>query len=84
MYYCKNTGIEIFEYNFNSNLDYLTLYIFYSIPEALLSKKIQDPVDGVIFAIGIQCVLRQFPNVEMSHYIKYFCDYILSFVANDG
>ncbi|KAG5323976.1 WASC5 protein, partial [Acromyrmex heyeri] len=48
---------------------------------SLLSKKYQDPVDAVVFAIGIQTILRQFHISVMNRYVKYLCMYVLSFVT---
>ncbi|XP_012235159.1 WASH complex subunit 5 [Linepithema humile] len=47
---------------------------------SLLSKRHQDPVDAVVFAIGIQTILRQFHVSVMNRYVKYLCMYILSFI----
>ncbi|KAK0182776.1 hypothetical protein PV327_000877 [Microctonus hyperodae] len=51
---------------------------------SLLSKKIQDPIDAVVFTIGIQTLLRQFPPDIFNNYIKYICKYVLSFVTADS
>ncbi|KYM92896.1 WASH complex subunit strumpellin [Atta colombica] len=48
---------------------------------SLLSKKYQDSVDAVVFAIGIQTILRQFHISVMNRYVKYLCMYVLSFVT---
>lgn len=48
---------------------------------SLLSKKYQDPVDAVIFVIGIKTILCQFHVSVINRYIKYLCMYILSFVT---
>ncbi|XP_047367322.1 WASH complex subunit 5 isoform X2 [Vespa velutina] len=51
---------------------------------SLLSKKSQDPLDAVAFAIGIQTVLRQFHISITCNYVKYICMYILSLVTLDS
>lgn len=50
---------------------------------SLLSKKSQDPLDAVLFAIGVQTVLRQYTFSAMTRYVKYLCAYVLSCVAPD-
>ncbi|XP_014473018.1 PREDICTED: WASH complex subunit strumpellin isoform X2 [Dinoponera quadriceps] len=51
---------------------------------SLLSKRYQDPVDAVVFAIGIQTILRQFHVSVMNRYVKYLCMYILSFLTMES
>ncbi|KAL2712235.1 WASH complex subunit 5 [Vespula squamosa] len=51
---------------------------------SLLSKKPQDPLDAVAFAVGIQTVLRQFHISITCNYVKYICMYILSLVTLDS
>ncbi|XP_076166156.1 WASH complex subunit strump [Ptiloglossa arizonensis] len=51
---------------------------------SLLSKKPQDPLDAVIFVIGIQTVLRQCTFSAMIRYVKYLCTYVLSCVTPDS
>ena len=51
---------------------------------SLLSKKSQDPLDAVLFAIGVQTVLRQYTFSAMTRYVKYLCAYVLSCVAPDS
>ncbi|KAF7380584.1 hypothetical protein HZH68_016449 [Vespula germanica] len=51
---------------------------------SLLSKKSQDPLDAVAFAIGIQTILRQFHISITCNYVKYICMYILSLVTLDS
>ncbi|XP_020285658.1 WASH complex subunit strumpellin [Pseudomyrmex gracilis] len=51
---------------------------------SLLSKKYQDPVDAVVFVIGIQTILRQFHVSVMNRYVKYLSMYILSFVTMES
>ncbi|XP_008550175.1 WASH complex subunit 5 [Microplitis demolitor] len=51
---------------------------------SLLSKKIQDPIDAVVFTIGLQTFLRQFTNDIFNNYISYLCKYVLSFVSSDS
>ncbi|XP_066594760.1 WASH complex subunit 5 isoform X2 [Prorops nasuta] len=50
----------------------------------LISKKIQDPVDAIVFTIGIQTMLHQFDSTETHSYIKYLSKYILTAVATDS
>lgn len=57
--------------------------IFFIIVASLLSRKTQDPVDAIIFTIGIQTVLRQFPTSVFNSYIAHLCKYILCFVSAD-
>ncbi|EFN72735.1 Strumpellin [Camponotus floridanus] len=51
---------------------------------SLLSKKYQDPIDAVVFAIGIQTILCQFHVSVINRYVKYLCMYILSFVTMES
>ncbi|KAK2579644.1 hypothetical protein KPH14_011569 [Odynerus spinipes] len=51
---------------------------------SLLSKKSQDPLDAVVFAVGIQTMLRQFHISITCNYVKYICIYILSLVTSDS
>ncbi|KZC05129.1 PREDICTED: WASH complex subunit strumpellin [Dufourea novaeangliae] len=51
---------------------------------SLLSKKAQDSLDAVIFAIGVQTVLRQCRFSAMTSYVKYLCAYISSSVTPDS
>ncbi|XP_076630517.1 WASH complex subunit strump [Colletes latitarsis] len=51
---------------------------------SLLSKKPQDPLDAIIFVIGIQTVLRQCAFSTMIRYVKYLCTYVLSCVTPDS
>ncbi|XP_015590891.1 WASH complex subunit 5 [Cephus cinctus] len=46
----------------------------------LLSKKVQDPVDAIAFAIGMQTVLRQFHTSALNRYVALLCEYIMLFV----
>ncbi|XP_011688832.1 PREDICTED: WASH complex subunit strumpellin-like [Wasmannia auropunctata] len=48
---------------------------------SLLSKRYQDSVDAVVFALGIQTILRQFHVSVMNRYVKYLCMYVLSFIT---
>lgn len=50
---------------------------------SLLSKRPQDPLDAVIFVIGILTILRQCTFSAMTRYVKYLCIYILSYVTSD-
>ncbi|XP_043273140.1 WASH complex subunit 5 [Venturia canescens] len=51
---------------------------------SLLSKKINDPVDAVVFTIGMQTVLHQFPPSVFTIYISYVCQYVLTFVTAES
>ncbi|XP_061936928.1 WASH complex subunit 5 isoform X2 [Apis cerana] len=51
---------------------------------SLLSKRPQDPLDAVIFVIGILTILRQCTFSAMTRYVKYLCIYILSCVTSDS
>ncbi|XP_076661736.1 WASH complex subunit strump [Halictus rubicundus] len=51
---------------------------------SLLSKKSQDPLDAIIFTIGVQTILRQFTFAAMTNYVKYLCTYVTSCVAPDS
>ncbi|EZA48313.1 hypothetical protein DMN91_008109 [Ooceraea biroi] len=51
---------------------------------SLLSKRHQDPIDAVVFAIGIQTILRQFHVSVMNRFVKYLCVYTLSFVTTES
>ncbi|XP_011303395.1 WASH complex subunit strumpellin [Fopius arisanus] len=51
---------------------------------SLLSKKIQDPVDAVVFTIGVHSFLRQFDADVLESYISFLCKYLMAFVASDG
>ncbi|XP_076246687.1 WASH complex subunit strump isoform X1 [Calliopsis andreniformis] len=51
---------------------------------SLLSKKPQDPLDAILFAIGVQTVLRQCTYSVMTRYVKYLCTYVLSCATPDS
>ncbi|XP_033351507.1 WASH complex subunit 5 [Bombus vosnesenskii] len=51
---------------------------------SLLSKRPQDPLDAVVFVIGVQTILRQCTYSAMTRYVKYLCIYVLSCVAPDS
>ncbi|XP_034940027.1 WASH complex subunit 5 [Chelonus insularis] len=51
---------------------------------SLLSKKIQDPIDAVVFSIGIQTLSKQFSSDIFDDYLSYLCKYVLLFVAVDN
>ncbi|XP_046411198.1 WASH complex subunit 5 isoform X1 [Neodiprion fabricii] len=59
--------------------------IYYSRKLAsLLSKKAQDPVDAVVFVIGVQTILHQCNAAAKEDYVSHLCQYILSFEISDG
>jgi len=62
-------------------LIYIVIYFF--LTASLLSKRHQDPIDAVVFAIGMQTILRQFHVSVMNRFIKYLCIYILSFITTE-
>ncbi|XP_015116377.1 WASH complex subunit 5 [Diachasma alloeum] len=51
---------------------------------SLLSRKIQDPVDAVVFTIGVHTLLRQFDVEVLENYISFLCKYVMAFVSTDG
>ncbi|XP_001600214.3 WASH complex subunit 5 [Nasonia vitripennis] len=51
---------------------------------SLLSKKIQDPIDAVIFTLGVQSVLKQFGVTQLNCYVTHASEYVLSFVTSDS
>ncbi|XP_011504242.1 PREDICTED: WASH complex subunit strumpellin [Ceratosolen solmsi marchali] len=51
---------------------------------SLLSKKIQDPIDAVIFILGVQSVLKQFGILQLNEYVTHITEYVLSFVISDS
>ncbi|KAK9307551.1 hypothetical protein QLX08_002167 [Tetragonisca angustula] len=51
---------------------------------SLLSKRPQDPLDAVVFVIGVQTILRQCTFSAMTRYVKYLCVYVLSCVTTDS
>lgn len=81
LYYCKSIGIYHIYVQIFKKYDNILLFLF--VLASLLSKKYQDPVDAVVFVIGIQTILRQFHVSVMNHYVKYLSMYILSFVTMD-
>lgn len=50
---------------------------------SLLSKRAQDPVDAVVFALGVQTILRQHHMSVINRYLKYLSVYVLSFITSD-
>ncbi|KAJ8673596.1 hypothetical protein QAD02_004858 [Eretmocerus hayati] len=51
---------------------------------SLLSKKPQDPLDAVVFILGVQSVLKQFGVTHLNRYVTHVSEYILSFVISDS
>ncbi|XP_046735927.1 WASH complex subunit 5 isoform X3 [Diprion similis] len=51
---------------------------------SLLSKKAQDPVDAVVFVIGVQTILHQCNAAAKEDYVSHLCQYILSFEISNG
>lgn len=79
LYFCKNTG----KLNFLSILK-MTKFENIFFLACLLSKRVQDPLDAVVFILGVKSVLVQFNGSHLDEYVAYVCDYILSCVTIDG
>lgn len=54
-----------------------------SLTASLLSKKLQDPIDAYILALGIQSVLKQFGAAQLHGYVTHVSEYVVSFVMSD-
>lgn len=50
---------------------------------SLLSKKVHDPVDAIIFMVGVQSILKQFGKSQLHGYVTHVSEYILSFIISD-
>ncbi|XP_014219163.1 WASH complex subunit 5 [Copidosoma floridanum] len=50
---------------------------------SLMSKKIQDSVDAIIFIMGVQSILKQFGITQVNKYVEHVGEYILSLVISD-
>ncbi|KAF7991199.1 hypothetical protein HCN44_002761 [Aphidius gifuensis] len=76
-------------HNFDCILFLFTIYHLHKLyycknTASLLSKKIQDPIDSIVFTIGIHTLLRQFPTDIFDKYISLLCDYVLTFVSSES
>ena len=70
-------------FNFTLICNKYKLILYKIIAGSLLSKRPQDPLDAVVFVIGVQTILRQCTFSAMTRYVKYLCVYVLSCVTAD-
>ncbi|XP_063976642.1 WASH complex subunit 5 [Diachasmimorpha longicaudata] len=77
-------GLEIDLIAFLVTVCYLHKLYYCKNTASLLSKKIQDPVDAVVFTIGAHTLLRQFGEEVMENYVALLCKYVMAFVATEG